>query len=461
MLDTLNPSTQISKVDFKLGWPASPRDCILISRTFSDDLNTLIFIATSLPRSMAEYEPAFLRPNPPYVRSHVHLFAWCIHLPIQRPGKARITLFQRWNLKGAILSSTPLELTSLLTGLVDYTRSQGDTIPYLSSFGHHFTLANSTYKPSEEALVLEYAILPDEATASTSKKTQSSDSDAVEAECTLEELESRREAKRLERSAEVLLPAAHGWDISVKCQPASTVADDWFAVAQRSVPHSGSRILFRITHATPDNADALIKITLVFRRLAGGKSLRLNQQLLPVTDVDDRIPSSQQPQQIPAAFGGGGGASSALPHSTFLEDTASLAALHPHLQPDSVSTASSSTTTQTSPADPKLQAVAAQIRRSYTYFASLLQEPEAKWRHVAETRGVSVGQLDSPDRTVTIYRAIATFVGVGVWDLCSAVLTSGARKVWDKSVDEVKTIDDFGELSSLNYLKFKAIWPAW
>lgn len=439
-LEVLDPTTQISKVDFKLGWPASPRDCILISRTFTDDHNTLVYIATSLPRSMADFEPAFLRPNPPYVRSHVHLFAWCVHLPVQRPGKARITLFQRWNLKGAILSSTPLELTSLLTGLVDYTRTQSDTLPLLNCFGTHFAPANVTYRPSEEALILEYAILPDD------------DKPPLEdAQCTIEELNTRREAKRLDRSAELFLPAAHGWDINVKCQPTSTVADDWVAVAERPTLHPGSRILFRISHAKPQDPNALVKVTLVLRRLAGGKSLRLNQQLLSVVPVDELTPSSSQEQQGPHS-------ATAWPQTSLLEDSASLTVSRQQLTADSASTSSSA---RASPADPKFQAVSAQIRRSYTYFASLLQEPEVKWKHVTESRGVSIGQLDSPDKTVTIYRAIATFVGVGVWDLCSTILTSGARKVWDKSVEDVRTIEDFGDLSSLVHYKFKAVWPAW
>jgi hypothetical protein len=47
----------------------SPRDAVTISKTFHD-ATTLIDISTSLPRSPDE--PAYLRPAPPYVRSHVH-----------------------------------------------------------------------------------------------------------------------------------------------------------------------------------------------------------------------------------------------------------------------------------------------------------------------------------------------------------------------------------------------------
>ena len=46
----------------------SPRDAVTISRTYHDEV-TLVDVSTSLPRS--KDEPAYLRPAPPYVRSHV------------------------------------------------------------------------------------------------------------------------------------------------------------------------------------------------------------------------------------------------------------------------------------------------------------------------------------------------------------------------------------------------------
>jgi hypothetical protein len=46
----------------------SPRDAVTISRLFHD-ANAVIDITTSLPRSSDE--PAYLRPSPPFVRSHV------------------------------------------------------------------------------------------------------------------------------------------------------------------------------------------------------------------------------------------------------------------------------------------------------------------------------------------------------------------------------------------------------
>lgn len=86
LVEVLDHISRICKTNYTLGWPAkyvrpyrvvffsnvifcSPRDSITISRAFHDT-NTLVHIATSLPRSADE--PAYLRPSPPYVRSHVH-----------------------------------------------------------------------------------------------------------------------------------------------------------------------------------------------------------------------------------------------------------------------------------------------------------------------------------------------------------------------------------------------------
>lgn len=72
LLEIFDHTTRICKTNFTLGWPANPRDAVTISRSFHDP-TTVIDISTSLPRSPDE--PAYLRPSPPFVRSHVKLFA--------------------------------------------------------------------------------------------------------------------------------------------------------------------------------------------------------------------------------------------------------------------------------------------------------------------------------------------------------------------------------------------------
>lgn len=77
-----------------------------------------------------------------------------------------------------------------------------------------------------------------------------------------------------------------------------------------------------------------------------------------------------------------------------------------------------------------------------------------------EARGVSVTQLDSIDPTLVVFRAEATFVGLGIWDLYSTIVTPGARAQWDRSYDDAVLLEDVNELSEVWHWKSKPIWPA-
>lgn len=76
-----------------------------------------------------------------------------------------------------------------------------------------------------------------------------------------------------------------------------------------------------------------------------------------------------------------------------------------------------------------------------------------------EARGVSVSQLDSIDPTLVVYRAEATFVGIGLWDLYAAITTPGARTYWDKQYDDAALLEDVNELTELWHYKTKPAWP--
>ena len=76
-----------------------------------------------------------------------------------------------------------------------------------------------------------------------------------------------------------------------------------------------------------------------------------------------------------------------------------------------------------------------------------------------EARGVSVTQLDSIDPTLVVYRAEATFVGLGLWDLYGALVSPGARAFWDKQYDDAILLEDVNELTELWHFKTKPAWP--
>jgi hypothetical protein len=77
-----------------------------------------------------------------------------------------------------------------------------------------------------------------------------------------------------------------------------------------------------------------------------------------------------------------------------------------------------------------------------------------------EVRGVSVTQLDSIDPTLVVYKAEATFVGVGLWDLYATIASPGARPYWDKQHEDSILLEDVNELTELWHFKSRPTWPA-
>ncbi len=258
LVEQLDPITRINKVHYRLGWPASPRDAIVINRTLADE-STLIDISTSLPRSPDA--PSYLRPAPPCVRSHVHLMAWCVQvLPpdasssssskqaaasvssaLRFSQRIKVTVFWSWDLKGAWMGMPTgglgMHLPELIKGLLNYVRDSSDKIPLLRNYGNCVELLSNSFDPTRDTLATEYAIVVEDAAAREAEDRAEKDLDTVHL------LRSRR---KLEASVEFSLPAAEGWDVKVEARgqaPPSTSLDStefpdnpdsWRATAERS-----------------------------------------------------------------------------------------------------------------------------------------------------------------------------------------------------------------------------------
>ncbi|PWN50029.1 hypothetical protein IE53DRAFT_369263 [Violaceomyces palustris] len=452
LVEQLDPKTRISKINYRLGWPASPRDAIIISRTMSDE-STLIDVSTSLPRSPDA--PAYLRPAPPSVRSHVHLMAWCIQVPsapelpstgLSQNGHRvrptiKITAFWSWDLKGAWMGMPTgglgLQLVELVRALTKQVREGRTKLPAIANFGNSVEILSAAFDVSRDTLNTEYTIIMEDEAARRAED---------ESEKDLDTLNALRERRRLDSAIEFSLPASEGWDVqvSVKGQIRSSQAADWRAVAEQAT--GTERVTLTVRHQRIQDPDDFVKAAIKIQRVAASSGLRLNNDLFPISQTEPRTPL--------------------VLTETILDDAASISGV-------SVSTSSTGGSLSGSQNDgsgaasvsssPNLgnpaAAIAALIKRNYIYFTSLLQEPEAKWKHVSDARGVTVTQLDSIDPTLVVYRAEATFVGVGVWDLFSTINNPGARAHWDKGLDDAILVSDVNDLSALWHLKTKAAWP--
>ncbi|EMD39336.1 hypothetical protein CERSUDRAFT_112974 [Gelatoporia subvermispora B] len=461
MLEMFDQATRISKTKFTLGWPASPRDAVTISRTFND-ATTLIDISTSLPRSPDE--PVYLRPSPPYVRSDVGLFAWCIQL-IQPPpsdqqqkssGKLRITCFWQHNLRliWNLGPSTSLaqQLCAMTVGLFKTVQKRGNRIPILSGYGNGVSVERVRFQIDREALTLDYSIVPED-----------EESPLLSNEQGLDELHAIREHRRLTRCIECKLPASQGWDVQLTTKASSEQVSQlpWTVHATRRGPSPSAsdyvtaeqdKVTLDVKHAPLPNDHSVLKVRVVIELSGPSSGVRLNGVPHPIEEVEERDPSFFMSQPM-------------------LQDASSTADLSFQTQ-SSVSTVASSPSRSSTIADrPQLvrtitertaaaeKSIFSRVKRNYIYFSSLLQEPEAKWKRTTEARGVSIAQLDSIDPTLVVYRAEATFVGLGLWDLYSAVVTPGARAYWDKLYEDGVLLEDVNELTELWHFKTKPAWP--
>ncbi|KAF8888095.1 hypothetical protein BD779DRAFT_1611394 [Infundibulicybe gibba] len=453
LVEMFDHNTRITKTNFTLGWPANPRDAVTISRSFHDT-STLIDISTSLPRSPDE--PSYLRPSPPYVRSNVTLFAWCIQYvqpsnpttPGNRPekkisaGRIRMTCFWQHDLKAAwnFTSSSSIiqQLSTMILGLLKTVIKRSFRVPKLAAYGNGVSIERVRFQIDREALTIDYTIIPEEEDHSAGDVAG------------MNELQTRREQKRLTRAIECVLPSCEGWDVQVTTKASSEEVErlPWSTHASRS---SGSsqpdQLTLRFSHAPLIDDHSVLKVRVVIEISGPSSGLRLNGLPQTVLLIEDRDPSaSNLSQQI-------------------LQDVTSTA----DLSFNTMSSLGSSTTTPSTVPNPVIspnerttaaeKSILSRVRRNYIYFSSLLQEPEAKWRRTTESRGVSITQLDSIDPTLVVYRAEATFVGVGLWDLYGAVVSPGAKIYWDKTHEDAVLLEDINELSELWHFKTRPAWP--
>jgi hypothetical protein len=349
----------------------------------------------------------------------------------------------------------------MMLGLYKTVLARGSRIPVLAGHGYGVSIENIRFQLDRQALAVEYVI-------------HSEEEDHVGE--TGQGLDVIKEHRRLVRSLECVLPSNEGWDVQITMKGSSQKVENlsWNATASRQKPSSpimGGRppelTVLRISHAPLPDDHSIVKVRAVIELSAPSSGIRLNglPQAIQLLEERDPLYFVQQQQQI-------------------LQDATSAADVSFQTS-SSVSSVGSSSITPTRPqlarsmTERSLAAektILSRVKRSYIYFSSLLQEPEAKWKRsewhsfsaselvlrcpaATEARGVSVTQLDSIDPTLVVYRAEATFVGLGLWDLYGALVSPGARVFWDKQHEDATLLEDVNELTQLWHFKTKPAWP--
>lgn len=416
VLESLDLHTRLCRTRFKFGWPASPRDAVVLAHQ-RQDASTLLHIATSVPRS--NDAPSYLRPAPPYVRAHIHIMAVLIH----RITPSRLAVTAYWSLdpRGSVLGVRPTAviagLPQMLPTLAECVQTQGTRIPWISAYSRGMEL---TSQRAGSTWHLAYSVLDDEQPGDTAFSSESS-----------------RENVTKQRSVWIRLHTAHGWDVRISIPSATPSSRDDEAMPYTcELVRLGAWYEVVIEHAPLPDEDTMMRVRVDIQCVDEHEHVRIN-------GVTTTASSGVMPTLAPQT----------LLKRLVASDAASVASTISEEGPRRISLASSGL------ASSSLAPLAATVRRNYIYFTSLLQEPEAKWTRVTDTRGVTVTQLDSIDPTLVVYRAEATFVGLTVWDLYSILHAPTLAPRWTSSVEKAHLLHDFGGQSTLWHVQYPSAWP--
>ena len=401
ILATLGLHARLCKMRFKFGWPASPRDAVVLAQV-RHNASTLVLTVASVPRTPDA--PSYLRPAPPYVRAQVHLLSLVVHRSADDPARLHLTAYWALDPRGSVLGVRPSAMVAplprMLPAFVECAQENGTRIAYVAQYGKGIEISTQRAEP---ALHLEYVVTDGEAPARALGGTHA--------------------VPMPPRTLRIRLAAAHGWDVRVvrRSHPGGDV--------HASMARSGAWYELDVQHGALD-ADTTVRMTLDAASVEAD-GVRFNGEapaesraseaaaegdalLERFAQVDERAPSANDQRRV-----------------------SSTSSLRP----------------------PELGALASTVRRNYVYFASLLQEPEAKWTRVSDTRGVTVTQLDSIDPTLVVYRAEATFVGLSVWDLYSLLSTPALVASWSDGVERGDLLEDLGGQSSVWHVAYPGSWP--
>ncbi|KAI5475230.1 Lipid-binding START domain protein [Pseudohyphozyma bogoriensis] len=346
------------------------------------------------------------------------------------PQKLRLTVFWEWSLRGAVFASHHSQIADILASFVSFVRDVGGGLPLVKSWGSGVEMGKNAWERERELGELAYSVLPDDEGASL----------AVAPPVAPDVLADEK------RTVELLLGDG-GWDIKIKVEEVGDSVETGYRVEAGAAPAGGGvgRSVLRVIHCKVLGKETLARVSIGVQRLPGGKGVRVNGANIELAakQGDERSPVRRKPGEI-------------LGDEVSVRSEESIDTI--------ATTATNGVGSSVAAGHVKEQQstsneIIGLLRRNYIYFTSLLQEPEAKWRHITDSHGVTVTQLNSIDPTLTIYRAEATFVGVGVWDVLATIWNPGVRGAWDKNWEDASLLEDVNELSQLWWIKNKSSWP--
>ncbi|KAE9389654.1 hypothetical protein BT96DRAFT_1003008 [Gymnopus androsaceus JB14] len=246
-------------------------------------------------------------------------------------------------------------------------------------------------------------------------------------------LQALRDQRRLTRAIECVLPSVEGWIVQLSTRASSEDVEKlpWTVHATRSTSY--------ILSSSPPTTTASLPLDQVVLCLAHAPLIDDHSLLkwvaLEWSSAIRELKGQRDPSSYVASAESilpdvGSATDISVPSSSSIHRSAAISIASLSSTPPLIRiTAERSTGAE--------KTILSRVKRNYIYFSSYFQEPEAKWKRTTEARGVTITRLNSIDPTLVVYRAEATFVGVGLWDMYGAVVFPGAKNYRDKQHDAV------------------------
>ena len=296
------------------------------------------------------------------------------------------------------VAATAQQLSAMMLGLYTTVKERGYRVPVLRGYGNSVMIERMRFQVDRVALTLNYSVVSDEG-----------DPHFHPTEG-IDELHAIREARRLTRAVECTLPSSDGWDVQVSVKASSKEVEGlpWLAKAVRNsppspTPDSGApkphdTIVFQIKHSPLLDEHSVMKVQITVEKSGSSPgALRLNGIPHKVETVEERDPSSYNPGMMTP--------------NHIIQDATSAAQISFQSASTSSAAESSIVSVRSSigggsgktppldlipgPAPPRpptpggpfgersdsaMKSILSRVKRTYIYFSSLLQEPEAKWK---------------------------------------------------------------------------------
>lgn len=262
------------------------------------------------------------------------------------------------------------QLCTMILGLYKIVKKRGSKVPMLAGYGYGVSVERVRFQLDRQALTVEYLVHLEE--------------DGGEESHSIHNLDELHEHRRLTRSIEFFLPASEGWDVQVTTKASSERVEKlpWTATAIRGKPPPPTPggivkplelTVFRIMHSSLPDAHSILKVRVVLELSGPSSGIRLNGLPQTIQVVEERDPGSVFAAQQQLLQDASSIADASFQTSSSVSSVGTIGSggfpIRSHLVKE---------VGERSAAAEK--SILSRVKRSYIYFSSLLQEPEAKWK---------------------------------------------------------------------------------